>query len=728
MAITMKKKRQSVSVGLDDIVIASGLPAADAYGWDHPPRFAEGEEDASYREATATLQASFREGAGLMLLTTLGAIEKVTALADPPQRISIAVVELAQALMLQEIGTDEPPLPELVHRVTDALQTHFHLFLDQTLKPRTDAKGHVLSRRMAQTLMVRHTYYAHHAERVFRTIGEELDNFGREVFGLSLKDASLIAMGAAHVVAMLVDSSMVPGEIAAWLEGGSTPFDSDWLSLFEVPLPVLAAALPQHGPAAIAAVLDRLSLAPGALAGANPDHLHLDNPVWRRPFVKADGRWFCFSPGTLLAAHADVMATLAEGVSSKPGELLGKARGDALEAMAARSLAEMFPHGEVLTSVFWTDPSSGAEHETDLLLLLDQHVMIFESKSHVLSTAARRGSAAWFKLFDDIVVGASVQASRLEAILRDRSSPVLKLRTDHGERTLAKEEIRHIARFGISLERVTMGSYGIEGELRERIVQNGAKPMPIFTIGDLWLVRDLVGSEGRCMHFFLRRYELELDHEFIADELDLLALYLKTGFVRLWRTDIDLGPLAIYGLSDLLRYHVRDSAHHDPRKRLPKRTTSWWDSIIKDREERRPRGWTDMIYDLLNVPLVSQERFWTDIAAMRRTVRRISGKRVRNGVLMQVPEQLHPSAFACVVAGKMADMERVRAARAVFAELLEKHPNERLFVFCLDATRELGYPALPYYRGVEWEREAHAVIEPGEELASDLFVAAEPKK
>jgi hypothetical protein len=721
----MKKKRKNRPMGLEDIVIGSGLNASDSYGWDHTPRFEEGNEDALYREATRELRACFQEYGGLALLTLLGAINKTNGNSDPPNLINIAGVELAQALMLQETGTGKSPTPEQARSFTNALVTHLHLFMGQTSKPRSDAKAKVLSRRMAQTLLVRHTYYAHHADKVFLTIGDELEMFGREVLGMSLKDASKIALAAAHLVSYLTNASPAPANILAWLDGRNAPFDLEWLSLFEVPVHVLSAALPQVGAVAIETVLDHLSITPGALAAANSDHLHLDNPIWRRPFVKAGGRWFCFSPGTLLAAHADVMSALAEKVSSKPGELLGKARANALEAMAAQALSEMFPHGEVLSSVFWTDPYDGDEHETDLIVLIDQHVMIFEAKSHVLSTGARRGSAAWFKLFDDVVVKASVQASRLEAILRDRGNPVLEVRTDQGIRTISKDEVRHVVRFGISLERLTTASYGTEDELRARIERSGAKPMPIFTIGDLWLIRDLVGSEGRCVHFLLRRAELELDHEFIADELDLIALYLKTGFVRLWRKGFDPGPLAIYGLSDLLRYHVKGTAHFDPRYRLPKRTTPWWDRIITDREQKRPRGWIDMIYDLLNVPLVSQEKFWSDIVALRRRIRRNSSERSCTAVLMQVPEQQHPSAFACLVTGKMPDMARVHAARTVLNEVNKTHPDERLFVFCLNASGDAA-PVLPYYWGVDWSREVHAFVEAGESLDSGLFIAVDP--
>jgi len=147
----MTKKRGKAPIGLDDIVIGSGLQAADAYGWDHSPRFPAGEEKRRYRDATTTLEAGFQTVDTLMVMTALGAIEKVTGLEPPPQRISIAGIELAQALMLRESAPGDPPFPAQLGRITDALEAHLHLFLGQTSKPRSGAKESLLTRRMIQT-------------------------------------------------------------------------------------------------------------------------------------------------------------------------------------------------------------------------------------------------------------------------------------------------------------------------------------------------------------------------------------------------------------------------------------------------------------------------------------------------------------------------------------------------------------------------------------------------
>lgn len=721
----MKPKSRTKPQTLDDLVFGAGLPLAETYGWMDMPDLSQADQDRLYHEATDVLRKGFQEFDGVAIMTLLAVMEKVSAVDAPRSRVDIAVLEFAQTLLLRTSANGAAPAPDDVHRLTDALDTYLRLFIDQTSKPGADKAAELLARRRHQTLRARHTFYPHHARKIFQMIGHELAPFGKHVLGMSLQDASEVAMVAAMAVARLVDESPIVEEITSWLNG-VRPFDPTWCSLFEVPLARVAGAFPNLSTSAVAVILDKLSLEPGALAPMNPDYLPLDNPMWRRPFVKIDDRWFCFSPGTLFSAHADVLSTLAEGISKTPGEVIGKARGAALETMAAGVLRAVFPHGEVLTSVFWTDPVSGEEHETDVMLLIDGHALIFEAKGHVLSNVARRGSADWFRLFDDVVAEAALQTSRLEAALRHPADAALALRTDQGFRTLIKADIRHIARFGVSLERVTMASYGVDNALRDRIVRLGGTAMPIFTIGDLLLMRELIGSEGRCLHYLLRRSDLERDCEFIGDELDLLALYLKTGFVRLWASEAKMGPLVVYGLSDLLRYHVRHSGHHDPKCRLPKLTSAWWDRIIVQRELKRPNGWTDMIHDLLNVPLASQERFWKDIVALRRKLRRSPSKGAYNGVLMQVHDQLRPTHFTCLVTGRMPDVERVRAARSIFAEQDQKHPNERLFVFHLDGSGDLKDPVLPYYRGVSWTQDAKATPEVGVAITSGLVVFQKP--
>jgi hypothetical protein len=205
----------------------------------------------------------------------------------------------------------------------------------------------------------------------------------------------------------------------------------------------------------------------------------------------------------------------------------------------------------------------------------------------------------------------------------------------------------------------------------------------------------------------------------------LVAHYLRTGFVRMWDRS-QRQAVSLYGLSDFLRYYQKGTPHYRADVKLPKRTTAFWDKLIRDAEERQRRGWTDLVYDLLNIPLASQRRFEKDIRVLRRKVRRMRGKRVREGMLMQAPYQLHPSAFACIAMGKMTAAQRIAAARLHFAELRESHRDERLLVFVLDVDGESQAPVLAHYRGIGWDRAIGEIETVGEGVSSGLYAEIDP--
>jgi hypothetical protein len=716
-------KSAKAPLTLDDLMLGINLPQRLAYGADHVAAIADDAAGEVYATAVTVIQVAAERLDTLQLMAALGALERHHAMAEPPAPISIAGVELMQALMLQHTATGSSPAPSHVGDVFRALRDYQQLFLRSTTRGGLSGDD-PLVRRRDQTLKVRHTFYPEHAARVFNAVGEQVATFGHDAFGMSLADASRVAIiAAAQVVSNLVEAG-VPAAVAKWFSKGDGAFEGRWLDFFEVRPEELRAAVPHLPGDAIEQLLVSLSLAPGELAGKVRDHLALDNPVWRRPFVRADDRLYCFSPGTVLAAHADIMTELAGRISRKPGELLGKARGVALERMTARAIRDILPHAEVLTSVEWTDPGTGANYETDVIALIDGHVLIFEAKGYVLSAVARRGSREWFDAFDDIVVEAAVQTSRLERVLRQVPAAGLTLRAAEGEQVLRRGQIRNVARFGVSLERVTMASFGLEEVLTRRIAAAEAEPMPVFTIGDLWQLRDLVDGEGRRLHFLLRRVELERDHQFIGDELDLLALYLKTGFVVPPARGPEPVVLTVYGLSDFLRFYQRFGSEDKRSLEPPRLVTGTWTRALERLADRRPPFWTDLSYDLLNIELASQELFLDDIRRLRRKVRRVPYSAEFPLATMQAPEQLRPAMFYCLVSGKRSRVLRLDEARAAFTELERQHPDERLVMFVLDADADPRTAKLVYYRGKDWSLQHHPVRMEGRTAKSHLFIDA----
>jgi hypothetical protein len=196
---------------------------------------------------------------------------------------------------------------------------------------------------------------------------------------------------------------------------------------------------------------------------------------------------------------------------------------------------------------------------------------------------------------------------------------------------------------------------------------------------------------------------------------------LRTGFIRLGDGD-GRATLNVYGLSDFLRHYQKGSAHHDPAVPPPRRTTPLWDRLIREKERKRPPLWTDLVYDLLNIPLESQRAFAEDMNLMRRHIRR-SPKGALEEVHMQAPRQLRPSRFVSLVAGRMSDAERLARARARFAAYEAIWPDERLFIFMLDAGSGKSEPVLPYYRGIPWDRRPVVEMMEGRGIDSGLSMS-----
>ncbi|HEX9466464.1 MAG TPA: hypothetical protein VGB82_28035, partial [Alphaproteobacteria bacterium] len=196
---------------------------------------------------------------------------------------------------------------------------------------------------------------------------------------------------------------------------------------------------------------------------------------------------------------------------------------------------------------------------------------------------------------------------------------------------------------------------------------------------------NLLNMESARIHYLLRREELEDEVEFIADELDLIAMYLKNGFVGLKGREREKRVCAIYGLSDLLRFYQKGEFCYDPTVALPKRTSAFWDRLIEHVEKRRPQGWTAIVYDLLNVPLDGQLRFEKDILSGCRTIR--GHGRARSGFMfatMEVPHQRYPSVLVCAVTGKGSPNVKNEALKNFFSELRENHPEKRTLFFVRD--------------------------------------------
>lgn len=166
---------------------------------------------------------------------------------------------------------------------------------------------------------------------------------------------------------------------------------------------------------AVADALYSLALKPVDLGNRNPEHFHLDNPVWSRPYVAFDdGRLFVPLAQMVFSYPFAMMEGLMAGSSSTVAAY-EKARADELEAQIESILRRALPDAQVQPSVQWKDDLTGKVYENDLVAVLGNFIFVFEAKSGQIKDASRRGGAASLeKNFKTLFIEPGVQGWRLQ--------------------------------------------------------------------------------------------------------------------------------------------------------------------------------------------------------------------------------------------------------------------------------------------------------------------------
>ncbi len=166
------------------------------------------------------------------------------------------------------------------------------------------------------------------------------------------------------------------------------------------------------------AFFERISLRPGALASANPEHFFMDNPVWRRPFVELDEHsLFLPLPNLFYGFPFQIFEQFLVGRRALE-QAYSDARAKFLEDSIEARVSTAMPSARTYQGVMWCDDASGTLYENDVVALIGNTLFLFEAKSGRLDDVARRGGELRLvRNFKELFVAPGEQARRLENYL-----------------------------------------------------------------------------------------------------------------------------------------------------------------------------------------------------------------------------------------------------------------------------------------------------------------------
>ena len=366
-------------------------------------------------------------------------------------------------------------------------------------------------------------------------------------------------------------------------------------------------------------ILDGCSYEEGGLKDFNTDHILFGNPIWDKPLIKVDEKTYCWPiPTTFQSFIIELMENIIKK-NTRIKRIYEKRRASFLEEHVENLFKNCFKNAEVYGNLIRVDE----DHENDLLVIIDTHAIIVESKSGKISPPARRGAPDSLKReIEKLLVESSEQAKVFEDYVKSNLD-VVEFTNKKGEKICVDlSNIKHVHTFSVTFD--------LFGPLASRtpllfevnLVDDALNISPSMTLADLEIIFEILETDSEKIHYFTRRSQLDKNTIYNADELDLLAFYVKTSF-NIGETEFAEMPLELYGESEEVFNAYYLNKNNTNSKPIPKprpKRTKWWQDIINKLEKRKNPGWSEITVPLLNVTYEDQIKFEEGLEKVKKIV------------------------------------------------------------------------------------------------------------
>ncbi|MBV9469681.1 MAG: hypothetical protein JO316_16365 [Abitibacteriaceae bacterium] len=445
-------------------------------------------------------------------------------------------------------------------------------------------------------------------------------------------------------------------------------------------------------PSKLQVVLESLAYSFGELSTYNPEHFFLSNPIWYHPLIRLNEDSF-FYP--IVNIFNSFPIEMTEEVVKLDPEIFKKyeiLRGDFLEEEIEKLFKSAMPSARVYRGSQWHDSAENKDFENDILVLIDSHLIVVEAKSGKVTAPARRGGEQRLQhTIQKLLIDASEQANQFANYL-EQNRGVHKLpNRSGGVHRIDTSNISKVIRLNITLD--TLGTLNARWpDLQEAgFIPEHTYIAPTITLADLEIIFEILTGTCQKLHYLIRRAEFEVNVDYIADELDLLAFYIETGF-NVGEAEFENVPLIIYGMSKAFDpYFMSQFSGVEVSKPHP-HITNWWLDTLRQIEERQPSRWTEMGYILLNLSYEDQCSFEDQFKRVQRIVKsHWRMKNHKNVILHTSGPSKRRTALAGLAYKQMTIEKRNEWLREAGANVALDAPSDRAVVIGVDIDRS-DYP------------------------------------
>jgi hypothetical protein len=432
--------------------------------------------------------------------------------------------------------------------------------------------------------------------------------------------------------------------------------------------------------------LNVLSYRFGDLRAEDPSNFFLMNPVWMKPVIHLEAdRYFCPMPQLFFSFVFRILEGLLAG-DEKARKACQRRRSEFLEDEVAALFETAFRDTKPIRNFKWKDGQD--EYETDLIVPIDSYLILVEAKSHSVSWPALRGAPKRAKRhIQELIVDPSMQSSRLLAKLLELNS---------GDGTASEpprilpfdvKTIKKVVRLSVTLEDFATIQSNVMALKETGWLDAELRPAPTITLADLEIVFDILTDTPEKLHYWVRRAELEEHLTYFGDELDLLGLYLETGF-NIGKIEYGQHPLVITNKSKATDdyYDALDRGHVWQKPVLE--STKLWLDMRRALEKIRNERWSEAAVMLLSMSYKDQQNVEDRFGKIVNETRSRRSQPYHNNVLILRPEFWQHDAFAMVAYREESHENRYKLVDSIWTNFRAEEQTTRCLVIGVNVDRD----------------------------------------
>jgi hypothetical protein len=440
-------------------------------------------------------------------------------------------------------------------------------------------------------------------------------------------------------------------------------------------------------------LLNYFSYKLGDLSSTETEHLFLHNPIWERPIIQLrGGTFFCPMPHIFFARAFD---SLFRVMNSSAGlrATYEKFRANYLEKELQRIFLRAFPDATLYPSLRWYSGTESSEFENDLVVWIEPFLLIVECKSGRISPSARRGGEK--RLADDInelIEEPSRQSLRLaEEVTTARG----EWRSKSGlaaQWPFRPKDVFRVARLSVTLEDVSFVRANCLALKSAGFIPNDLDIAPTISLPDLEVVVDLLVDQPRCLHYLLRRGELEGRANYVAREFDFLGAYLQSG-LSIGDHEFNRAPLIFNGLSAEIEAYLFSKQLGQQRTAPRHHVTRWWNALLQAFATKELKRWIVGSVALLCAGYQQQVTLEAEYRKLISDVKNSKDQSIGNKMLTFMPA-MHRREAIVFLALRNPEISRAQDwCQSAASQMFGEHPTlQECFVVGIDVDQ----PAHPF--------------------------------